>query len=103
MVAVNATGPETGLQSCWYRQHRSPYAPDPPEPDETPVSPCPNQVKAQFHLVQRQAELHDQLTLTGIELWLRPWADVLPRERGGRGQLGLAVSESADFHDHEDV
>jgi len=21
------------------------------EPDETPVSPCPNQVKAQFHLV----------------------------------------------------
>jgi len=66
MVAVNATGPETGLQSRWYRQHRSPYAPDPPEPDETPVSCRSNVVKAQFHLVQRQAELHDQLLLSGI-------------------------------------
>src|ERR1700722_8549277 len=54
MVAVNATGPETGLQSRWYRQHRIPYAPDPPEPDGTPVSPCSNQVRVQFHLVQRQ-------------------------------------------------
>src|ERR1700730_1862106 len=66
MVAVNATGPETGLQSRWYRQHRIPYALDRPEPDETPVSCRPNEVKAQFHLVQRQAELHDQLKVGGI-------------------------------------
>jgi hypothetical protein len=66
MVAVNATEPETGLQSHWYRQHRSPYAPDPPEPDETPVSCRSNQVKAQFHLVQRQPELHDQLSQAAL-------------------------------------
>src|SRR3984957_18732194 len=46
MVAVNAPEPETGLQSRWYRQHRIPYAPDPPEPDETPVSCRSNEVKA---------------------------------------------------------
>ena len=67
MVAVNATGPETGLQSRWYRQHRIPYAPDPPEPDGTPVSPCSNQVRVQFHLVQRQ--LSCMINLAG-----RHWA-----------------------------
>ena len=54
MVAVNAPDQKTGLQSHWYRQHRIPYAMDRPEPDETPVSPGSNQVKAQFHLVQRR-------------------------------------------------
>jgi hypothetical protein len=67
MAAAKPAGLEMGLQSLWYRQHRSPYAPKPPERDETPVSPCPNQVKAQFHLVQRRADLHDQLKLSGIE------------------------------------
>jgi hypothetical protein len=57
MVAVNNTEPETGLQSNWYYQQCIPYAPDPPEPDETPVSCRSHEVKAQFHLVQRQAEL----------------------------------------------
>ena len=55
-VAVNPTGPQTGLQSRWYRQHRSPGAPDRPEPGETPGSPCSNAVKAQVHLVQRLAD-----------------------------------------------
>ena len=73
MVAVSATGPETGLQSRWYHQHRVPYAPDPPEPDETPVSCRSNKVKDQFHLVQRQAELHDQLELSGIVFCRGRW------------------------------
>jgi hypothetical protein len=66
MVAVSATGPGMGLQSRWYRQHRSPHAPDPPEPGETPVSPGSNQVRVQFHLVQRRADLHDQLKPPGV-------------------------------------
>src|ERR1700722_10255576 len=75
MVAVNAPEPETGLQSRWYRQHRIPYAPDPPEPDETPVSCRSNEVKAQFHLVQGQAELHDQPKLSGTRTSIRDKQD----------------------------
>jgi len=42
------------------------------------------------------------VTLTGIKLWPRPGADVLPRGKGSRGQPGLAGSKPADFHDRED-
>src|SRR4029077_18512557 len=42
-AAVTPTGPQTGLQSRRYRQHRIPYAPDPPDRDETPDPPPPNQ------------------------------------------------------------
>ena len=69
MVAVNARGSEMGLQSRWYRQHRSPPAPDPPEPNETRVPPRSSAVEVQFHLVRRRADpgltLHDQLKLNG--------------------------------------
>jgi len=65
MVAVNARGSEMGLQSRWYRQHRSPPAPDPPEPNETRVPPRSSAVEVQFHLVRRRADpgltLHDEL------------------------------------------
>ena len=44
-------GPEMGLQSRWYRQQRRPQAPDPPEPDETPVPPCSDEVKARSTLL----------------------------------------------------
>jgi hypothetical protein len=72
--------PEVGLQSRWYRQHRTPHPPDPPEPDEPRVSPCPNQVKVQFHLVHRRADLHDQLKPSaGSELsQARTGADASP-------------------------
>ena len=56
---------EIGLQSRLYRQHRSPYAPDRPEPNEPRGSPPSSPVKAQVHLVQRRAELHDQPKLSG--------------------------------------
>src|ERR1700733_14719972 len=46
----------TGTASAAIRMLRTP-----PERDETPVSCRSNEVKAQFHLVQRQAGPHDQL------------------------------------------
>jgi hypothetical protein len=47
--------------------------------DEPRRSPRSNVVEAQVHVVQRRADLHDRLKLSGISLWPRPGADVLPR------------------------
>jgi hypothetical protein len=112
IVAVGATGPEMGLQSRWYRQHRSPHAPEPPEPGESPVSPGPSQVKVQFHLVQRRADLHDQLksheplrgSAVGHENRVSPaggqalgagFPRQLRRRRGGRCMVVLACRPSS--------
>jgi hypothetical protein len=96
MVAVSATGPEIGLQSRWYREHRSPHAPDPPEPGETPVSPGSNQVKVQFHLVQRRADLHDQLKLSRIA------SRLLPAGKAGRpNDLDVGPSRDAASAQHQ--
>jgi hypothetical protein len=66
MVAISVADPEMGLQSRWYRQHRNPCAPDRLEPNEPRRSPRSNVVEAQVHLVQRRADLHDRLKLSGI-------------------------------------
>ncbi len=114
MGAVAPRVPEIGLQSRWFRQHRSACAPDRLEPNEPRGSPRCSVVKAQVHFVQRRADLHDQAKCTaGCGCW--PRGDVLPAgehqarsgvRRSGTGGQGPAVRDPAVrdlavFHDHE--